>query len=375
MEPPDKRFVSSTKKILFSFSPSFSLKIRPLKGCCPFLGFLAVGFFALISLGLISFLSTDDESFLRYSFFEGQDKNEIFLNAPLKFQPESPDLIFVSQNSLKSAAPAAVFSSQALGALVGGHEVEDVKNTVIEYIVEQGDSVWSITDKFDISLNTVLWANNLTKNSILKIGQKLIIPPVSGVIHHVKSGDTVSGIAQSYKGKSEDIVSFNRLSDEGGIYVGDIIIIPNGTPPAPSVRQQAPTQVPLPGSYFICPVAGGCRITQRLHWYNAIDFSNGKCGELILAAAEGEVIKVALTNSTSQWAFGGAGNHITILHPNGVVTMYGHIASSLVKQGDRVSQGQPIALMGGQPRTPGAGLSTGCHLHFGVSGARNPFNR
>ena len=55
--------------------------------------------------------------------------------------------------------------------------------------------------------------------------------------------------------------------------------------------------------------------------------------------------------------------------------MYGHIAASFVNPGDQVSQGRIIALMGGQPGTPGAGLSTGCHLHFGVSGAKNPFAR
>ena len=92
-------------------------------------------------------------------------------------------------------------------------------------------------------------------------------------------------------------------------------------------------------------------------------------------AAGGRVLKVRLTSSTSRWAFGGAGNHITILHPNGVVTTYGHIATSFVNPGDEVSQGQIIALIGGQPGTPGAGRSTACHLHFGVSGAKNPFAR
>ncbi len=53
--------------------------------------------------------------------------------------------------------------------------------------------------------------------------------------------------------------------------------------------------------------------------------------------------------------------------------MYGHIAKSLVSVGQKVSQGEYIALMGGGWGMPGSGLSTGCHVHFGISGARNPF--
>jgi len=47
----------------------------------------------------------------------------------------------------------------------------------------------------------------------------------------------------------------------------------------------------------------------------------------------------------------------------------------LVSSGQEVSQGEMIALIGGKPGTPGAGLSTGCHVHFGVRGSRNPFAR
>jgi len=114
-------------------------------------------------------------------------------------------------------------------------------------------------------------------------------------------------------------------------------------------------------------------VTQGLHWYNAIDFSHGQCGEPVYAAASGRVQKVKLTTSTSRWAFGGAGNHITVLHPNGVVTFYGHLLSAIVTPGDEVSKGQIIGYMGGGKGMAGAGLSTGCHVHFGVVGAKNPF--
>ncbi len=304
--------------------------------------------------------------------FEKTVETDSFIGSLKGFSPESTEFLLVGNTSLKSATPPTNFSPQVLGALVGGYEVEDTKKIITEYIVEEGDSLWSIAEEFNISLNTLLWANNLTKNSLIKAGQKLIILPVSGVLHHVKDKDTISAIAEKYKAKTEEIVAFNNLSSGGDIYLGDILIIPNGVMPA-APSQYAPQSVPLADSYFICPISSPCRMTQRLHWYNAIDFSHGKCGEPIFAAAAGQILKVQLTNSTSRWAFSGAGNNLSILHPNGVVTTYGHIAVSLVNPGDQVSQGQIIALMGGQPGTPGAGMSTGCHVHFGVSGARNPF--
>lgn len=296
----------------------------------------------------------------------------IFADPNQKSRPELPEFLLVQENSFKSIFPPFTITPQILGALVEGYSSKDAQKIIVEYIVESGDSLWSIAAKFDISINTILWANDLTKN-VIQPGQKLIISPVSGVIHHVKTGDTVSNIAGKYKGKTEDIISFNNLSGEADIYVSDILIVPNGK--ITTQVKVASTWVPVGKTYFICPIGKPCRITQGLHWYNAIDFSHGKCGESIYASAGGKVLKVKLTNSTSRWAFDGAGNHLTILHPNGVVTMYGHIATSFVSPGEEVYQGQVIALMGGKPGTPGAGKSTGCHLHFGVRGASNPFNR
>ena len=351
---------------------------RKIKGSiktpCLCLGIIAVFLFIFVSVasGLVIKFFAGKSDF--YLVLEASEKDNLFVSPTKRFLSEPPELILVENSTLKASSPPITFSSQVLGALVAGYEPEDVKMVIVEYIVEEGNTLSSLAVEFNISLETILWANDLTEESILKPGQKLVILPVSGIIHHVKSGDTISGIAEIYKGKTEELIAFNYLSNEDDIYIGDIIIVPNGLMPPSSVElQPAPASVPLADTYFMCPHSA-CRISQGLHWYNAIDF-DGKCGEPIYAAAAGQILKVALTNSTSRWAFGGAGNHITILHPNGTVTMYGHIATSLVKPGDKVSQGQIIAIMGGQPGTPGAGLSTGCHVHFGVTGGRNPFAR
>ncbi|XOB40210.1 MAG: LysM peptidoglycan-binding domain-containing protein [Candidatus Nealsonbacteria bacterium] len=333
-------------------------------------------FVALILIILIFISSSKKDkniSLLSMDLPDNNSPQSAFADPSQKSRPELPEFLLVQENSFRATYPPFTITPKVLGAMVEGFDFE-AQRAIIEYIVESGDSPWSIAAKFDISSDTLLWANNLKQNPLIKLGQKLIIPPVSGLIHHVKAGDTVGEVAKKYKAKTEDIISFNDLSNEADIFAGDILVIPDGVITVPTVSYAA-TWVPIGKTYFMCPIAQPCRITQGIHWYNAIDFSHGRCGETIYAAAEGKVLRVRLTNSTSQWAFGGAGNHLTILHPNGVVTMYGHISTSLVQPGDGVYQGQPIALMGGQPGTAGAGMSTGCHLHFGVSNAENPFAR
>lgn len=291
--------------------------------------------------------------------------DDFFLVPQKNFSSNPVEMNLVQQNSIVGVAAPAAVKTQTFGVL-SDSEPQGARTEIIEYNAEQGETISSIAAKFGISTQTVLWANDLKKGAAIKPGESLIILPVSGVIHHVKKGDAIGGIALKYSAKTEDIIAFNELSGEGDIFIGDILMVPGGAIPAPS-KTLSPTLAPLASSYFIPPTASRT-ITQGLHWYNAVDF-DGECGDPVYAAAGGEVQRVSYG-----WN-GGAGNYLNILHPNGVVTMYGHISAGLVSPGQTVSQGEIVALVGGKPGTPGAGISTGCHVHFGVSGARNPFVR
>ena len=104
----------------------------------------------------------------------------------------------------------------------------------------------------------------------------------------------------------------------------------------------------------------------RLHNYNAVDIANA-CGTSIYAAAEGLVID----EKSFGWN-GGYGHYVDIEHPNGVITRYAHTEKNSVSVGDYVAQGDVIAYIGNTGLTHGV---TGCHLHFEVRGARNPFTK
>jgi len=326
----------------------------------------------LLWLGIISLiLFLVYLSFFQYnSFKKDLEKNfktvksvqNLFLASGESFLIESPDLFFIQENSVRASTNPTLVTPKVFGTLVGTESDIKERKEILEYIIQEGDNLWNLAQKFDISLNTILWANNLNKNSVLVPGQKLIILPVSGTIHHVQKGETLSQIAKLYKIDIEEIISFNEIENER-IFAGDILIVPNGKMPT---RRYSPSQVPLASSYFICPISSPCRITQGLHWYNAIDFSNGYCGEPVFAVAGGLVQKTGYHKI--------AGNFIRLEHSNGVITFYGHLSRILVVPGQQVSQGQKIGTTGYSGYTIPAGPA-GCHVHFEVRGARNPFAR
>jgi murein DD-endopeptidase MepM/ murein hydrolase activator NlpD len=101
----------------------------------------------------------------------------------------------------------------------------------------------------------------------------------------------------------------------------------------------------------------------QLHNYNAVDIADS-CGTPIYAAADG-----LITESVAKGWNDGYGQYITIEHPNGSETLYGHLSQNTAAAGKYVFQGNLIGYMGNTGNTHGP---TGCHLHFEVRGAPNP---
>jgi len=270
---------------------------------------------------------------------------------------ETPALVLMQQNTIKGISAPNVLNPKTFGAFLSSEFQGADKNDPIEYLVKPGDTLSSIASDFNVSISTIFWANDLNKSSVLKPGQKIIVLPVSGALHLVKSGDTLGAIARDYKVGADEIIDFNDLLDDGEIFVGDVLVIPGGTKPV--YQKVYPSQTAVATSYFILPTVG--QISQGIHPYNAIDIAN-KCGTTPIYAAAGGIVQSRIGYSPI------SGNHVRILHPNGIVTFYGHLSKILVSAGQKVSQGQVIGYMGNTGYTIGI---TGCHLHFEVRGAVN----
>jgi len=263
----------------------------------------------------------------------------------------------VSSVFLEPIAPAFLVESKTVASVVDFSPKQEPQ----QYIVVAGDTLAGLAEKFSISLETLLWANNLTLSAKLKVGQELLILPVSGVLHIVQKGDTLSQIAKLYQVKTTEIIEFNGLGESGAIFSGDFLIVPNGKKPKATATY---TTVPVPQSYFIVPMPSPVVISQGLHWFNAVDFNNNRCGDPVFASAGGTVQRTGYTDL--------GGNYVRLLHQNGVVTYYGHLSKIAVSVGQAVSQGQIIGYVGYTGVTIPAGPE-GCHLHFDVRFATNPF--
>src|SRR6185369_16441970 len=82
------------------------------------------------------------------------------------------------------------------------------RDKILKYTVLEGDTISSIAEKFDISVDTIRWQNNLDKNGTIKVDQELEILPVTGVLHKVQKGDTIYSIAKKYDVDAQGIVNF-----------------------------------------------------------------------------------------------------------------------------------------------------------------------
>lgn len=119
----------------------------------------------------------------------------------------------------------ALLSAQADNAIVRDPEEE---GGVSIYAVAEGDTVSGIASKYGITVNTILWANDLDNVDSIKPGDQIFILPVAGLSHVVASGDTIDSIATKYKADREKIIAYNGLPANGELSAGESIVIPGG---------------------------------------------------------------------------------------------------------------------------------------------------
>lgn len=253
------------------------------------------------------------------------------------------------------------------------------RQEVIRYTVVAGDSVFEVANRFNITPESVLWANYdlLDDNPhLISAGMQLQIPPADGVLYQWQEGDTFETVAARFESQAQDILNWpgNNLDlTNPQVEAGTWVMVPGGQR---EFRQWLIPTIPrgsagvssalygagaCTGSYegaygtgtFVWP-ADNHTLSGNDYWsgHLAIDIAAGE-GARIYAADSGVVVFAG-------WATGGYGNMVVVDHGNGYQTLYAHLSQVATGCGRSVSQGAVIGYSGS------TGNSTGAHLHFEV---------
>jgi len=280
--------------------------------------------------------------------------------------------VIISVNNLKEKDLLSLGQKLEIPAIGGGVSNSNQKQepTIVTYTVVKGDTLWSISQRYDVKMNSIISANNLKEISRLSIGQKLKLPitnmdiakaegysqdvAAEEIIYYVKKGESLWSISREYNVKLESIIAANSIADASKISAGQQLRIPN----VPGGRSNIVN--------FVWPVRGritspyGMRvISGRKDFHAGIDIG-GPTGTNIVAAESGRVSYAGYMR--------GYGNVIILSHDGGYSTVYGHNSVNLVKKGQYVKKGSIIGKVG---RT---GNATGPHLHFEIRLSGKPVN-
>lgn len=261
------------------------------------------------------------------------------------------------------------------------------RTDVIKYTVVEGDTIFGISEKFNLRPETILWGNRETLSDnahFLRPGMELNILPENGVYHKWSAGEGLNGVSGYYGVTPETIINYpgnhldpNTIGDYANpnIAPGTMLIVPGGkremvywANPFISRTNPASARYLGPGScgtvYDGVVGSGGFVWPSPNHWLSGYDYSpntghsgidiGGTIGVAIYAADHGVIVY-------SGWNDWGYGNMIVIDHGNGWQTLYAHLSAVYAGCGQSVEQGATIALMGS------TGNSSGPHLHFEMS--------
>ncbi|MDP3971100.1 MAG: peptidoglycan DD-metalloendopeptidase family protein [bacterium] len=281
--------------------------------------------------------------------------------------PDAKPLRTIEQElqQLETKSGTAFVSSTALETETG------IRADFVEYKIKDGDSVGSLANRYRLTVNSILWANNLTSQSYIKPGDILKIPPYSGYPVEVKDGDTLQKLVEKHKGNFDETLA--SLDGEELIPVGSQVIIIDGEPyippppPKPTYyassgsssssgniyQNQNVASAPIGAGDLNWPV--GCRNSMSTYWGHGLARD--------IACPSGTPIYAAHSGTASVQCggsyCGGYGNYITV-SGDGYRSLYAHMSAFNISGSQYVNRGDVIGFVGS------TGRSTGPHLHIEI---------
>jgi murein DD-endopeptidase MepM/ murein hydrolase activator NlpD len=144
--------------------------------------------------------------------------------------------------------------------LVWPSQAQDNTANVTIHVVQRGETLYRIAQQYGLTVSDLAALNGLLDPSNIKVGQRLLVPiagnpiPAQPLTHIVQAGETLRSIAQLYNQTIEELAARNNITDINTLYIGQVLALSNAQSPAPSPTQPQPTpiaqvaQAPAPAS-------------------------------------------------------------------------------------------------------------------------------
>jgi murein DD-endopeptidase MepM/ murein hydrolase activator NlpD len=220
------------------------------------------------------------------------------------------------------------------------------------YTVRPGDMIGPLAEKFGLNEDTLISLNRIRNTRTIQIGLTLKIPNQDGILYTVKKGDTLAGVAETWKSDVAAIRTANELFS-GSLREGTDLFIPGA-------MMDWVTRQEINGDLFLWPASGYITSPygyRRSPFTGIRQFHSG----LDIGSAMGAPVRAAMSGRVSYTGWDDAfGNYVVVSHHSGYRTLYGHMSVIRTKIGAYVGNGERIGDVGS------TGLSTGPHLHFTV---------
>lgn len=256
--------------------------------------------------------------------------------------------------------------------------------------VQEGDSIFSLATRFQITPQSIINDNQLVPPFELQPGETLKLSPAR--YHIVKLLDNLYDLSQRYAVSQQQIAALNELSEPYELTVGQRLLLPDQldfsvldvagieiqTVPAqavkPAPKTVAASAPKAPPKSFVAPALGDAGFIWPVKGEIIAEFGPIERGVhndgVNIRANEGTIV---VTSAPGTVAFVGTGlksfgNLVLIKHEGGYITAYAHLSDIMVQEGDVLGAGNSIGQVGMTGRVDSP------QLHFEIRQSRTPIN-
>lgn len=217
-----------------------------------------------------------------------------------------------------------------------------------QHVVAKGETLYSISRKYGITVNELCSKNNITQSQVLKVGQKLVIPSrelPETEIYIVAKGDTFYGVARRHNMTVDELLKLNNLKSSDTLKIGQVLKVPASTTTIANAMMNTPAiEIADPRNYT------GKKGDSSLLWpvkNPEVLYVSGKISGVQLSAQKNEAV-CAIQAGTVMFSglYRGFGKVVFVQSQSGHMYVYTGLSDTTVSKGDYVSSGKQLGVVG-----------------------------